>query len=41
MGNPRDLLKKIEAIKEPFPTRMSTIKDRNGKDQIEHRSRRD
>ena len=35
MGNPRDLLKKIEAIKQPFHERMSTTKDRNGRDLTE------
>ena len=31
----RALLKKIEALKETFHERMSTIKDSNGKDQTE------
>ena len=35
MGNIRDLFKKIGEIKETFPVRISTIKDRNGKDLIE------
>ena len=35
MGNIRDLFKKIGEIKETFHVRISTIKDRNGKDLIE------
>ena len=35
MGKIRDLFKKIEGIKGTFHPRMSTIKDRNGKDLTE------
>ena len=35
MGETRDLLKKIQDIKEIFHARMGTIKDRNGKDLTE------
>ena len=35
MGNIRGLFKKIGEIKETFHVRISTIKDRNGKDLIE------
>ena len=35
MGKTRDLFKKIEGIKGTFHPRMSTIKDRNGKDLTE------
>ena len=35
MGKSRDLFKKIWDIKETFPTRMGTIKNRNSKDLTE------
>ena len=35
MGKTRDLFKKIGDIKGTFHARMSTIKDRNGKDLTE------
>ena len=35
MGKTRNLYKKIGAIKEIFHVKMSTIKDRNGKDLTE------
>ena len=35
MGKSRDLFKKTGDIKETFPTRMGTIKDRNSKDLTE------
>ena len=35
MGKIRDLFKKLGASKGLFPARMSTIKDRNGKDLTE------
>ena len=35
MGKSRDLLKKIEGIKEIFCARMGMIKDKNGKDLTE------
>ena len=35
MGNTRDLFKKIRDTKGPFHAKMSTIKDRNGKDPTE------
>ena len=35
MGKTRDLFKKIGNIKGTFHVRMSTIKDRNGKDLTE------
>ena len=35
MGKTRDLVKKIRDIKGTFPTKMGTIKDRNGMDLTE------
>ena len=35
MGKPRDLIRKINAIKGIFHTKMSIIKDRNGMDITE------
>ena len=35
MGKARDLFKKIRDIKGKFHAKMSTIKDRNGKDLTE------
>ena len=35
MGKTRDLFKKIRDTKGPFHAKMSTIKDRNGKDPTE------
>ena len=35
MGKTRDLIKKIEDIREIFHARKGIIKDRNGKDLIE------
>ena len=35
MGKTRDLFKKTGAIKGIFHARMGSIKDRNGKDQME------
>ena len=35
MGKPRDLSKKTGDTKETFHAKMSTIKDRNGKDLTE------
>ena len=37
MGETRDLLKKIQDIKEIFHARMGTIKDRNGMDLTEEK----
>ena len=35
MGKTKDLFKKVEDIKGTFHAKMSTIKDRNGKDLTE------
>ena len=40
MRKSRDLFKKIGDIKETFPIKMGTIKDRNSKD-LTNRSRKD